>query len=170
MKSSKQKPAKLDAKIERVQAKHTFSPNELIELGQEAGRHQGEFCRLEGELASVKKDYGAKMELAECHRDTAFRKLRDGFEMREVEGIIIYNKPKKGFKTVHFHLPGEKNTVGDVIREETMSPADLQTELRLIEAAKSPKTPAPKPGEPLNPVADAVAHAEENAGEPESEE
>lgn len=144
-------PPNLDSKIERVQAKHTFTIDELVELGRTAGREQGEATGLEAALSSIKADYKSKIEGAEMRRDSAFRKQADGFEMCEVDGIIVYNTPKKGEKTIHFHLPNEKNPVGEIIRVEPMTPTDLQCEMALIEAANKP----PEPGEPLNPVKDA---------------
>lgn len=158
----KNKIPKLDAKIERVLAKHTFCADELIELGRSAGREQSGIAALEADLSSIKKDYQSKIEGAEVRRDRAFSKQADGFEMREVEAIIIYNSPKNGMKSIHFHRPGAKMPVGELLREEPMSEFDLQMEMQLIQAAKKDeankaKAAAPKPGEPLNPVGAALA-------------
>jgi hypothetical protein len=159
MSKKKTPPPKLDFKITKVQAKHDFTPAESVELGRTAGREQGEVPNLESALSSIKKDYQSRIKSAENRRDNAFRKLNDGFEMREVEAVIDYNDPKKGEKTIRFHLPEEKRFRGEIIRVEPMSESDLQTELRLIEQMKAPKG-APKPGEGLASVGEAMEQTE----------
>ena len=173
--SHKKKPAaptapKLDFKILKVQAKHTFTIEERDELGLGAARAQDQIGGLEARLSSFKKDIQSQIETAEMVRNEAFRKHQEGFEWREVEAVIDYNDPKKGEKTLRFHQPGEKSIRGAIIRVEPMSQTDLQMEMKLIEQAKASADTVikvvdaikndPKPGEPLNSVSEAFSAAE----------
>jgi hypothetical protein len=90
---------KSDIQTAKVQAKYTFTPTELVELGRCAGSHQRHRDELDSQLSSIKSDYKGKIESAESLRDVAFRKLNDGYEMREVEAVIEFNEPKKSQKT-----------------------------------------------------------------------
>lgn len=160
-KETKKKPAKVpDIKIETVQFKYPFTPDERIELAAEADRHHSESCNLDGQLSSIKKDFGGRIELEENLRDRAFGKFRDGFEMRETKAVIAFNRPKKGLKSL-FHFDDKKQgKKGALIREEPMSEGDFQREFILAESEKAKDKPKElKPGEDLNPVAMALTKA-----------
>jgi len=126
-KASVEKP--LDAKQDKVQAKYQFTTDELAELGRVASREQNQADQLDRELSSIKKDYQGRIEGAEMRRNNAFNKLTDGFQMREYDAMIVFNTPKKGMKSVYHMDVDAKNKIGELIREEPMSPADCQTEL-----------------------------------------
>lgn len=129
MSTKKKSDSVLDAKQERVLAKHTFTSEELVDLGRAAGRSQIEVGSLDAQLSSIKSDYKGRIEGAEMRRDSAFDKLRDGFEMREVEGIIVFNRPKKGQKTIYHYDENLPDFIGALIRAEDMTPGDCQAEL-----------------------------------------
>jgi hypothetical protein len=87
---------KPDIQVERVQSKYEFPADELIALGRQASAYQTHRDELDAQLSSIKSDYKGKIESAESLRDVAFRKLTDGYEMREVQAVIdnLKNRPK----------------------------------------------------------------------------
>ncbi len=123
---AKKKP---DLKMQKVQARWTFPSEERAELGLTAGREHDEIGNLESQLASIKKDYASKIEAAENRRNQAFAKMKDGFEMREIEAIVIFNAPAKGRKSIFRYDSTKKGGKGEFVIEEPMTPGDFQQEL-----------------------------------------
>jgi hypothetical protein len=160
MSKSNPKSKQLDARQERVQAKYTFTGEELVELGRIASREQNEAESLDRQLSSIKKDFQGRIEGAEMRRNMAFSKLNDGFEMREYEAVIVFNRPKKGSKTLYYLDTEADNKCGAMIRVESMTPGDCQQELfdqrRAEEEAKKAKEEAESKGKKQipNPVLD----------------
>lgn len=123
---AKKKP---DLKIQKVHARWKFTGDEMAELGRLAGREQDEIGNLESQVASIKKEYASKIEAAENRRNNAFSKLKDGFEMREIDAIVLFNTPSKGRKSIFRYDGAKKGGKGDFVIEEAMTPADMQAEL-----------------------------------------
>ena len=131
MKPKDEKPATPapNPETQNVMARYDFTGPELIELGREAGRERSNHARLESEFNSIKSDYKGKMEACEARMDNCFAKSTAGFEMREVEAVVIFGDPKPGQKALYKadrEAPGWK---GDFIRSEEMTKADFQLEL-----------------------------------------
>lgn len=116
--------------LETVQAQHPFSAEEQQQLAKSLVARMQELCTTENELDSIKQDYKAKLTRIETDRDNIAQKIRDGFEMRPCEAIVLFDTPSKGRKTY-------VDKDGPVIREECMSGPDFQRSLPLEEKPPS---------------------------------
>lgn len=119
-----------EQKTVTIQARHEFSDAEFKAISQKIASSASDLARLESEFASIKKDFGARIQHEELERDTQIGKVRDGFEMRPVSAIVSYNDPTPGQKTYRFQsLAGMYE--GSVIRVDPMAATDFQRDLPL---------------------------------------
>ena len=108
---------------------YRFTGEELIDLGQLAAGYQRTRDEYEAQLTSIKSDYKGKIEGSESNRDGCFRKMTDGYEMRDVQAVVEFNAPKKGRKTLFLLDEDAEDKKGVKIGEEGMTQADLQMTL-----------------------------------------
>lgn len=125
--AKKQKKQKLP-KIKRVDkttmpVKFVFSDTDKLNLSQTLTGHMTTRDSLEDQMKTVSSEYKAKIKVVDGQIDEVRNKLVSGYEMRDTNVLIHFNKPRKGLKRI-IHA-GTK----EVIRDETMSPADLHAEL-----------------------------------------
>lgn len=158
--AQKQKP---DRKMVRIHAKHDFTPDEIKELGLEAGRQQREIAALEANLSCIKKDYSSKIESAEASRNRCLERVQEGFEMREIEAVCEFEDSKKK-KHFFAYDSKKKDGKGALIRSEDFQPADLERDLPFPTGAN-----VKAEQQSLNPVLDEAAakaaqEAVENGG------
>lgn len=125
-------------KTEQIQAKHTFSHEEIAGIAVKMAGVAQEYDDTENEFASLKADYSAKLKKIDLERDTLVQRIRDGFEMRPATAYVRFDHPEKGRKT--YYREYEPALVGEdseswngVIREEAMSGPDFQRELPISE-------------------------------------
>lgn len=128
----KSKRKKKDLQFAVVQARYDFTDSEKSRLGLDASRSQSEISTYEQQLQSIKSDYKGKIESAECKRNECFRKIEDGFEMRQVQAVIEFF-PEKKTKRIYRLNERAKTKKGEFLREEDMTPADFHRELPLDE-------------------------------------
>jgi hypothetical protein len=131
--------------IETIQAQHLFTGEEQQTLAKSLVARMQEYSQSEAELDSIKQDYKAKLTRIETDRDTIAQKIRDGFEMRPCDAIVLFNTPSNGRKS-YFQKgavdPETKApTCGAFVREECMSGPDFQRSLPLEE--QLPAQPEP---------------------------
>ena len=142
--------------IPEIGYRYTFTDKELIELGRCMWRESGVIARLETELGSIKADFKSKIEAAEMRHNDAGRKQSEGFEMRVASGLVEFNTPTRGEKSIYFHVPEAPGGKGAFIRTEPMTPTDLQREMR-FEGTTEVKT-----GQPLGSVGEALEKAKKD--------
>lgn len=128
--------AKSDTVTCKTMIKYQFTGEELIEFGRAAANHQRARDEYEAQLTSIKSDYKGRIESAESERSINFRKLTDGYEMREVQAVVEFNLPKKGQKTLFLYDEDKEDHKGRLFVVASMTQADLQTVLSLEEPEK----------------------------------
>lgn len=114
----------LDTKKEQTQAEYRFSDKEIAAFAKQLAIYSQESASLQAKLDSIKADYKGKLAIIDEQQGTIYRKVSDGFEMREVLATITFNDPRPGRKTY-------RHDNGDVIREEEMTHSDRERELPL---------------------------------------
>lgn len=123
-----------EQKTVTIQAEHKFGDTEMAALGRQMASKCQDRQRLEDQLASIKKDFGAKIQSVELEVDLAAQKLRDGFEMRNTPAYVIFNSPTPGRKSFYRERPDSLTAIPeDFIREEAMDATDFQRDLPLEE-------------------------------------
>jgi hypothetical protein len=107
--------------IELVQ--YNFSLEELRLLGEQLARES----QMAGDLREKKKELAASISVAIKESDGRVgelaRKINQRHEMRDAECTALLNTPRSGFKTI------VRVDTGEVIREERMTPDELQEKL-----------------------------------------
>lgn len=122
-----------------IQARHQFTKDELIEHATNAAQISLSISRLEDELSSIKKDYGAKILKMETDRGLEEEKVRNQFEMRSTRAIVAFNKPTAGRKSFYHATitaaSSNEQVEAAFIRDEAMDATDFQRDLPLDEGA-----------------------------------
>ncbi len=144
--TKKKKPAKKpaaaskpDKKIE-MQLRHTFTPNETIEIARKMAESSRELAQAEDEKKAVTSQLKAKVDGISARVTEYAGKINAGFEYRNTQVLVKYNTPKTGVKRM-VRLDTNEN-IGD----EDMSMSEMQTELPLgdtkAKASEVPFNPA----------------------------
>lgn len=148
-----------------LSVKHVFDERERLDLGNKLATAMQTHGEVEAQMKSITGDYKSRLKMIATEGDQYAARIRDGYEMREIECIVHFNmatnergKPVKklGMKRVI------NATTKEFIRDEPMTQADLQAEMfekkklendsKLAkERAKSSQTESP----PAQPPADA---------------
>lgn len=95
--------------------KFTFSADEIRELGQALARENQGVYDLEKKKKEVDGELGVAIKAANGRAEALTIKLNNGYEMREVEVLVMYDEPRSGMKRI---LRLDDNTV---VREEAMT-------------------------------------------------
>lgn len=117
--------------IDNIHAKHTFSPDELLDLSRELGRTCTEITKLESEKSAVTKDFASRIETKEIHRDSLVDRVTSGYEMRPTDCIVVMD-PKNRSKD-YFRI-GPDGSKGEFVERREMTQADFQ--LNIPETSK----------------------------------
>jgi hypothetical protein len=125
------------AKIKRFEkrtlpVRHVFDANERLELGNLLAAAMQTHGHVEDQMKSIVGDYKARLKTISVEGDQYAARIRDGYEMREIECIVHFNtatnergKPikKLGMKRI------VNASTKEFVRDEPMTPADLQSEM-----------------------------------------
>lgn len=130
--NKKAKAKKVNTSRESVQAKHTFSNDERLDLNRCMTDEMTRVDELQDQLGSIQSDYKSRIKTAEAQVKSFHNKLVSGYEMRQVEAIVRYF-PKKREKHMFY---ADRPKV--LIRVEPMSPADFHMEMQLNDPKKTP--------------------------------
>lgn len=156
--ASKTKKKKAGAKsedfIDRVEIKHTFSDAEKAEILTELSQADEQRESLIAQAKSSAKQWKAEIEKADIKRRELTMKGRNGFEMRQTDVTVTFDR-KKGKKRLFLRDSGK------FIEERDMTESDFQ---RLPMDIPPPKK-EPKKGEGLTNVGDALDKAEQKEEE-----
>lgn len=151
LRASKPKPPKIKRAEEQVlPCKHTFSDTERIGVGEILTSKMQLFSDVTEQKKSVVKDYDARLKIIDGEIDQLRGQFHDGYVMRDMKVMVHFNRAGDPNSTKIINSPGNKCIVrADTkafIRNESMSPSDLQAEL----FAKKKVETAPKEAKPKN--------------------
>jgi hypothetical protein len=107
---------------EFVTAKHTLTDAEKQALGQEMADRTAEADRLRDELDSLKKDFNSRIRIAEITARSCGEKIRNGYEMREVECTVEVDPKTRLVRYI-------RTDTGEVARTRPAEQSDLQQPL-----------------------------------------
>ena len=126
-------------KIETKSVKHTFTPEEILNLNGDFRRSYDSLKTVQAEFDSVKATYKAKTTEAESRMETLSATLNAGFEMRPEKCVVVFcpKDSKKYYfldRLVDIHwreeFPQQEDWPKDLAAlVEPMTPADFQAEL-----------------------------------------
>lgn len=163
--AKKSKPLKMKRFEKRtLPCKHVFDATERLDIGSNLAAAMQTHSQVEDQMKSLVADYKAKMKMIATEGDQFAARIRDGYEMREIECIVYFNTATNE-KGKPVKKQGVKRIVNartkEFVRDEPMSPSDIQSEMfekdkleRESKAAKAKKVSPAKPDEnkPLNPI------------------
>lgn len=127
-------------KIETKSIKHTFTPEEVLQLNRDFRRSYDSLKSVEAEFDSVKATYKAKTTEAESRMETLSATLNAGFEMRPEKCRVLFapHQLKKFYyleSAFGVYRNGEPmDDLNDPVLVEPMTPDDFQAELIEAEA------------------------------------
>lgn len=112
--------------IEVIQARHTFSDTEKIELSLELSRTCSQVNSLEQEKSAITKDYAGRIGTAEIKRDSLVEKIISGYEMKPTDCIVTLDPTNR---SKDYHRKNPNNTKGEFVERREMTQADFQLAL-----------------------------------------
>lgn len=129
--ASKTKPEekKPDTAVVTMGIRHDFTPDERINFATIAAEAAELIATKEQEFDSVKASHKADIVGLEARQSAAFTSFRTGYEMRQEACIVEFNAPESGRKSIFLLDDKKKEKKGEFVRDELMTPADLQREL-----------------------------------------
>lgn len=101
--------------------KFTYGPADIQELGQKLARETQNAYDLDARKKEVDADLVAQIKAAQGRVSDLTTKLNNGYEMREVEVLVLFDEPKQGVKRVvradtNEHLRDEAMTLEEMNR------------------------------------------------------
>ena len=103
--------------------KHILSREEKLELADELAQAVHKAALVESEKSIYLSDYKAEMKKCDTKIADLSRTISNGFEMRPTEVLVAYDAPQPGWKRI------VNLSTSEVIREEMMTPEELQQKL-----------------------------------------
>jgi len=103
--------------------KHILSREEKLEIADELAQAIQKQKMVEDEKSIYMSDYKAEMKKCDTKVADLSRKINNGFEMRPTEVLVAYDSPQPGWKRI------VNLSTSEVIREELMTPEELQQKL-----------------------------------------
>jgi plasmid maintenance system antidote protein VapI len=100
--------------------KFTFGPVDIQELGQKLARETQNVYDLERQKKEIDTDMAAQIKGANNRVAEVTTKLNNGFELREVEVLVIYDEPRPGIKRI------VRIDTNEQLREEAMTLDEMQ--------------------------------------------
>jgi hypothetical protein len=130
--------------IQKRSLRYFFCDDEKLELARRLAEKHKEVGNLEDERQRANKDYQSRIKGVENDIAILSEKVREGYEFRETEIRVTYDKPEPGKKTI-VRLD-TKETVGVEVmtnEEKQTSFAEKERTFAEAESAKKAKTAAP---------------------------
>lgn len=107
-------------RIITTEMRHVFTAAERMELGDGLAASNAHVYELKGNKTLFDTDMNAQIKTAEAKSAELTMKMRQGFEMRDVEALLIFDKPKRGFAQII------ERATGEVIESRKMTAEELQ--------------------------------------------
>jgi hypothetical protein len=108
--------------------RYNYPDAELIEKAKALSAQLNHYAATENELARVKKDYGARIDVVQAQIDQLKECVQTGYEMREYVCFWEFDVPAPGRKTLR------KREGGEIVTEEEMTQRDRQMVMDIIDA------------------------------------
>ena len=109
-----------DEKRKYEALKFTFGADDIRELGQKLARETQNVYDLESRKKELDAEFSAQIKAANNRVAEITTKLNNGYEMREVEVMILLDEPKQGIKRV------VRVDTGEHLRDEAMTLEEMQ--------------------------------------------
>lgn len=149
MKKAKQKIPRITGTAEmNMPVRFVFTDPERLELSRDLVSKMTTYQSIEDQAKTIAADYKAKLKLVESEVSVLQNKLSNGYEYREAPVVVHYNTctdakgkaiPRPGFKRI------VRKDNGELVKDEPMSPSDLNAELfQQQEMERKKKDPEPK--------------------------
>jgi hypothetical protein len=103
---------------------------ELRQAGEDLARATREAIECENDKKTAAAAYKARGEHAQSRCAALSLKITQGYEMRDIECVVYYGTPRHGFKQVI------RPDTGETVREEPMTPAEMQSVFDFDEGKK----------------------------------
>lgn len=100
--------------------KFTFGAVDIQELGQKLARETQNVYDLEARKKEIDADLSAQIKAANGRVSDTTTRLNNGYEMREVEVLVLLDEPKQGMKRL------VRIDTNEVLREEAMTLEEMQ--------------------------------------------
>lgn len=112
--------------------KYTFSNTEIRELGEGLAREAQTVFDLKAEKKSLSAALTAKVEAANNRVADLTTKINNGYELREVECLVLMETPRAGMKRI---IRIDNN---ETVREEAMTMAEMQRGFGFSDTGEGP--------------------------------
>ena len=112
------KPFEPKRVIETVQ--YGFNHQELKQLGVDLAHATREAIRIENDKAVATARFNGLKKEAEALCSSLSLKIENGYEMRDMECIVVYSMPRPGYKQI------SRADTGEWIRDDPMTPEEMQ--------------------------------------------
>jgi len=101
--------------------KYVFTRDEVTDLGAKLARECQQYADVEHEKAQAAAAFGAEMKAALGRVADLTQKINNGYELRNVECIVLMEVPRPGMKTL---IRADTN---EPLRSEPMTMAEMQS-------------------------------------------
>src|SRR5438552_2208548 len=102
-----------------------LTKDEKVEAGKELAEATNALKEIEDDKSQVSADFKAKIAAEEARIAVLSTKLRGGYELRDVECHIIFDKPKVGIKRTI------RTDTDEILNESPMTEEEKQRNLNL---------------------------------------
>ncbi len=100
--------------------KFTFGSDDLRELGQTLAREAQVVYDLEKRKKEMDAEMAAQIKAANGRVQDLTTKINNGYELREIEVLVLFDEPKSGMKRV------VRIDTNEIVREEAMTLEEKQ--------------------------------------------
>ena len=94
---------------------------EMRQAGDDLARATRSAIECENDKKTTAAAYKARAEMLSAQCASLSLKITQGYEMRDIECVVYYGTPRQGFKQII------RPDTGETIREEPMTPAEMQS-------------------------------------------
>lgn len=100
--------------------KYTFDETEIRLLGESLARESQTVFDLREQKASVAAEFAGKIKTGEGRLGELTTKINNGYELREVECLVLLETPRPGLKRI------VRIDTNEMVREEAMTMQEMQ--------------------------------------------
>jgi hypothetical protein len=107
--------------------KYVFNANELRDLGEQLAREAQRVFDLEAEKKATTASYGASIKAANNRVADLAEKMNNGYELRDVECMVMLEDPRPGQKRII------RLDTNETVRVEPMTMGEMQNSFGFTE-------------------------------------
>src|SRR5215472_8016881 len=101
--------------------RYSFNDNEKRELGEALARENQTVYDLREQKKTITHEFNARIEGAEKRASDLTTKINSGYELREIECLVLLEVPRPGMKRLI------RIDTNETIRDEAMTAAEMQS-------------------------------------------